>query len=338
MIAVGLFTLANLLPNASFELGFGEAMLPTHWADYQNRLTLRLTATGQVPPPWPSSLEQQEGAPDGRHVVRIVVAPGAPGHLPSPVVPIKAAQAYTISLYARSDEPSAKIRLTMWTRPLDFRTQPDTFSRDIALSDKWHRYVFHGMTEDLMEEAVVDVVAMADKACNVWVDAVQLEEGSVATPFQSRLPVEAVVYGRRSPLALHFMNEPLVIYFTTHNGTGKNIDGPLEMRIETLFGGKHLMTKQIAGPIEPGVHEHQVTITPTPVGRFRARLFDAKGRDIGADEYPFLVHPVMPVKADDYQAVMYSVDGTPGQVPAERIILDWTNKENWYADPPQNWV
>ena len=128
----------NVLPNASFELGFGEG-IPTHWLDYQNRFTLKLMTKGQIPSGQPG-IEPHEEAPDGHQVVRLPAAPNAPVHLPSPVVVIRPAQAYTLSVFARSDEPSARIQLTMWTRSMDFEQAPDAYSPQITLSDKWQRY------------------------------------------------------------------------------------------------------------------------------------------------------------------------------------------------------
>jgi hypothetical protein len=126
------------------------------------------------------------------------------------------------------------------------------------------------------------------------------------------------------------MDEPLVIYCSLYNSTAETLREPLELRIESLFGGKHLSTHKLTEAITSGTREYPLTIEPTPVGRFRARLFDGEGKDIGADDYPFLVHPVM---EDDFQGVLYSIDGQVGQVPAERVTLDWTNHKNWYADP-----
>ena len=321
----------NLLPNSSFELGLGEG-LPTHWLDYQNHLTLKLTATGQVPGATPT-IEPQEGAPDGKHVIRVPVAPDAPGHTPSPVVKIQGAQAYTLSVFARAEEPSAKIRLTLWTRRMDFDAEPDAFSSAFPLSKEWRRYEFSFVVEDLMDMGVVDLVASGDKACDVWLDAVQLEEGGIASSFAPRFPVEGIVYGKRSPIALHFMNEPLVVFSKLYNSTTDHTDG-FEIRLEDLFTARHLLTRPISEPAPPGLSEHSITLEKAPLGRFRARIFSA-GVDVGADDYPLIVHPVMD---DDFQAVLYSENGAIGQVPAERVILDWTNKRNWYADPPQNLV
>ena len=130
--------LKNLLPNASFELDFGDG-LQTHWADYQNALTLKLTATGQLPKTYPARAEQKD-VPDGSHAVRLAVQPVAAGHLPSPVLEVKPGQAYTLSVYARSDEPSAAIKLTLWTRAMDFGAAPDVASAAMRLSKEWKRY------------------------------------------------------------------------------------------------------------------------------------------------------------------------------------------------------
>ena len=213
----------NLLPNASFELGLGEG-LPTHGLDYQNHLTLKLTATGQVP----------GAAPDGKHLIRVAVTPAASGHTPSPVVKIHGAQAYTLSAFTRAEESSTKIRLTMWTRRMDFGADPDAFCRAFPLSRECKRYESSFVVEDLMEMGVVDLVASGDKECDVWVDAVQLEEGGIASRFAPRFPVEGVVYGKRSPVALHFMNEPLVVFSKLCNSTVEATEG-FEIRLEDLF-------------------------------------------------------------------------------------------------------
>src|SRR5947208_9286402 len=84
-------------------------------------------------------------------VVRIQVAPSSHGHLPSPVLAVKPGQAYTISAYTRSDKPSAKMRMAMWTRPMDFRADPDAYSEEITLTHQWRRYEFHCFLEDLLD-------------------------------------------------------------------------------------------------------------------------------------------------------------------------------------------
>lgn len=323
----------NLLPNASFELGFGEQS-PTHWHDYQNQFTINLTATEQIPPGH-ASVEQHPDVPDGTHFVRLPVTPADPAHLPSPMIQVRSAQAYTLSVYARSDEPSARIQLTMWTRSMDLQEPPDAASLKFSLGKQWRRYDFSFVTEEFMEQAVVDLIASADVNCDVQVDAVQLETGGLTSKFRTRYPIEGVLSGRRQRTGLHFMNEPVVVYTTLYNQTQEDQSASLELRFEDMFSGRHLLTRTLSGPFLPGLHEHTVTIDPAPLGRFRARLFSSDGEMVGADDYAFIVHPVMD---DDFQGVMYSQNGKAGMVPAERVILPWQNDRNWYADPPQNLV
>ncbi len=323
----------NLLPNASFELGFGEHM-PTHWLDYQNQFTLKLLVHGQVPATQPTLVDEKE-APDGQHAVRLSLTPDRPAHLPSPLLAIRPAQAYTLSIFARSSEPTARLQLTLWTRSMNLSEPPDIFSPQYTLSPQWKRYDFHFVTEEFMRQAVVDIVVTSNRASDVIVDAVQLEEGAITSPFHTRSPVEGVLFGRRDHVALHFMDEPLVVYTTLYNQTGQVLNDSLEIRFETLFGGKHLFSRTIASPIATGIHEHKVTVDPAPLGRFRARLFSSQGVEVGVDDYPFIVHPVMD---DDFQGVLFSDNGKVGTLPAERNILPWSNQRNWYADPPQNLV
>ena len=58
----------NLLPNASFELDFGEGLC-TNWGDLQNELTLPLSLTGQQErtPPY---IEARDDAVDGEYAAR----------------------------------------------------------------------------------------------------------------------------------------------------------------------------------------------------------------------------------------------------------------------------
>ena len=128
----------NLLPNASFELDFGQAKHkwvkynpgeggPDNWTDVFNPLTIPLAATGQAPAAMPV-IEEVADAPDGGRAAVIPIPEDGPGHLTSPVVPMKGGQAYTLSVFARSDTPSAKLQLRVWTNAMDWRETPDAES------------------------------------------------------------------------------------------------------------------------------------------------------------------------------------------------------------------
>ena len=324
----------NLLPNASFELGLGE-QIPTNWGDLQNALTLKLTATGQQPEA-PPRTERQDGAPDGEYVARIELepaGPGAIGHLTSAAVLVKPGQAYTLSAYARSDLPSVVLQLAFWTRPVDWEQPADALSDPMPLSSAWQRLHFTFVAEDLVDLAVIDLVATSDAPGGVWVDAVQLEEGPEATRFETRYPVEGSLAGRRRPTMLHLANEPFELYLSTFNQGQTDYTGGLRVSIETLLEGVEVFSRTSSDPVPSGACERKLTLDFPLVGEFRARLWSADGAEIGVGDYIFVVHPVMD---RDFQGILCTRDGRAGRLPAERVWLPWENKKDWYADSPQN--
>ncbi len=329
----------NLLPNASFELSFGE-QIPTNWGDLQNVLTLKLTATGQVPKT-PPEIERQAQTVDGEHVAAIPLervdggAPGATGpigHLTSPAVPIKQGRAYTLSVHACSSTPSTTLELAFWTRPLDWTGQPDALSHPVPMTKTWQRLSFTFVTDQLVDFGVVDLIARSFWGGTVLVDAVQLEEGPAATDFETRFPVEASLADRRRSGMLHFMGEPFQLYLTTYNYAKKPGAGGMKLRIERLLDGVEVFTHTISDPVPPGRREQKLRLDFPLVGEFRATLRSADDEEIGVDDYIFVVHPVID---EDFQGVLYSRECKIGKLPAERVWLPWENKQNWHASAPQ---
>ena len=198
----------NLLPNASFELDFGDNV-PTNWADTHHELTIRLQATDRAPKVIPRS-EAVGDAVDGERAARVETEGndgGAAGHLTSPLVPVQPCTPHTISVYARSEDPSAKLEIGLWTRPVDFTQTADSLSFPMPLSADWQRYSFVCSTDELEDRAVVDLRVTSDQAGTVvWLDAVQLEMGPQATDFQPRREVEAAIAGHREPPLIHSLS------------------------------------------------------------------------------------------------------------------------------------
>ena len=151
--------LKNLLPNASFELDFGDTV-PTNWGDTQNELSLRLhldlnpdeAGTTQVPQVPPRS-EVIGKAVDGERAARVETEAAlypnemgnsstAVGHLLSPMVSVVPCTPYTITVYARSDEASAKLEIGLWTKAVDFTDTAASLSYAMPLSTEWQRFTF----------------------------------------------------------------------------------------------------------------------------------------------------------------------------------------------------
>ena len=99
-------TPGNLLPNASFDLDFGDN-LPTNWADAHTELTVKLQATDQAPKVTPRS-EAVSDAVDGERAARIEMeesAGGAVGHPTSPLVSVQPCTPHTIPVYQPVEKP-----------------------------------------------------------------------------------------------------------------------------------------------------------------------------------------------------------------------------------------
>ena len=331
----------NLLPNASFELPFGQEKhawiknnpgqgAPDNWTDMLNPFTIRLHAAGQVPDA--PVIEDVDDAPDGSRAVAIPIPENQPGHLTSPVVSLKPGQAYTLSVYARSDVPAARLRLCVWNRPVVcWRATPDAQSEPLPVSEHWQRYELTFNVASFLHRGLVDLVATAETGGKLWVDAVQLEEGPKATAFETRYPIEAFLLADK-PFSgmLHLMGEPLEIDLVAYTGQ-QHQPGDLKLSIET-FEGKVVFTENVPCPTAGGLSKNKLSLDFPLIGNFRARVFSAAGEkiDVSSYGYMFTVHPVMKCgfgysklgpEKEDFQGILYSREGEVHELPAERTRL-----------------
>jgi hypothetical protein len=327
----------NLVANSSFELGLGQG-LPSHWADILNDLTIRLSAHGQpLPPP---TIVEDESAPHGRYTARLEVAKDQPHHLTSAVMPIEGARAYVLSAYARSTVPRARLRLSLWTRPLDWQSKPDAQGPAIALTDQWKRHEFHFIVGYRAgpgaEIGVVDLVAEADQPGHVWIDAVQLEAGSLISEFQPRHQVEAILSSRGKPHRgmVHRFDEPVTIDLKLYNNTNEMIPSDLELAFSDEDGNV-IKTEPVLNPIPPGLSNRRIETDLGLVGQYRANCRVRGGAGVDVADHLFLLRPVL---ARDEQAIGCSIDGRFHKLPAGRVDVPWENAREWYAEPAQQLV
>lgn len=334
--------LKNLLPNASFELDFGQAKhdwvkydpgegAADNWTDMFNPLTMPLAARQQVPEAWPV-IEAAADAPDGGRAAVIAAAAGRPGHLTSPVFALKGGHGYTLSVYARRDDGAARLRMGVWHRPLDWAEAPDAQSPPLEVTPQWQRYALTFVVPSYLHVGLVDLVAEAGGDAKLWIDAVQLEQAPRATAFETRLPIEAhITADTYFSGMLHLHGEPLALNLNTYTGGQAGASGHLTLRIETLEG-REILTKDIAPPTLPGRQTTALSLDFPWVGDFRARVYSAAGAcvDVSPYGYMFTVHPVIhggygyeqPREANrDFQGVLYSRDGEVHALPAERYRL-----------------
>ncbi len=341
----------NLLPNASFELDFGQAThdwieynpgegAADNWNDFLHALTLKLAITNQVPKVKPA-IRTVADATDGSRVAVLPLTKGQPAHLISPVVPMRGGQAYTLSAYVRSTVPGANLHLSLWNRPMDWHETPDARSKPLALSTTWQRYEFTFNIASYMDCGAVDIVVSADTDAEVFVDAVQLEEGPRANAFCTRYPLEARLTAHKHFSGmLHLLGDPLELDLVCYASEPLCPQGELKLSIETL-AGKVVRTESIHSPTTAGLSTQKLAFEFPLVGDFRIHLTTSTGKpiDVSSYGYMFTVHPVMHCgfgyetpepAANDFQGILYSREGHIHSLPAERTRLPhYASEGSW---------
>ncbi|MEW6355237.1 MAG: hypothetical protein AB1696_02850 [Planctomycetota bacterium] len=187
--------LTNFIPNSSFECD------TAGWGSYAPDLKT-----------WTGNIYQLIGDLDdttavhGKHSLRIRLSPQNPPtyffgyqtirQQPRCVLaahhgwaPMERKQSYTLSASLKSDQASAVGVLLV--RQAGGRT----FRKDFPLTTDWQRCVFTFTAEADSAWAAVGLDLDASKmdSATVWIDAVQLERGTQATPYQPRASVEVMV-------------------------------------------------------------------------------------------------------------------------------------------------
>ena len=191
------------------------------------------------------------------------------------------------------------MKLCLWTRPLDWRQPdeaatvgqylsfagPDAESEVMEVSAGWKRVKFTFVVEHLVSQGVVDLVVGGERQGRVWVDAVQLEEGPQASAFGTRYPVEVVLAGRRKPLMVHPVDQPLELVLASYNSSGSVRSEEMRLKIETLKGAG-VLEKRLQEPVPAGYRERKLSYPFERVGEFRAQVRSGSEEPIGLEDYP----------------------------------------------------
>jgi len=250
--------------------------------------------------------------------------------LTSPLVSVLACTPHTISVYAKSDNSSAKLEIGLWTRPVDYTQTPCALSHPTPLLADWQRYTFTCCTDELEDRAIVDLKVTTDNAgAVVLFDAAQLELGPQATDFKTRWVVEAAIAGRRQRL-IHLHDGPLELYLTTYNHAVEARNEPITLKISELVGGREIFDHTVSDLVPPGCCDRKLSLTFPFIGEFCARLFSSDGEQISPEDYIFVNYPIF---EETYQTVLYTRHSVVHELPAEQRVLPWTNDRNWYSDP-----
>ena len=103
-------------------------------------------------------------------------------------IPVEVGKSYVFSVYLRAEKKGTAARLHMqnfvWSSPVD----NEGVSQRFLLGSDWQRYQVscaiphEGWTRGLRPEVTLYIISQAVNSA-IWADAVQLEEGSQATPY-----------------------------------------------------------------------------------------------------------------------------------------------------------
>ncbi len=194
----------NLIPNSSFEAG------PGGWG------TLGITAGWGGNPVGLTGTLDTSNPYDGATSLRIDLGPTETQTLyydtwPSTVQPqalvqaanlgwvqVDPSQPVTLSAYLRANQANVPVRLSLrtGTDPSNGDT-PGLSYTDVNVGTTWQRYTFTSYvpTKEVYIAVGPDLSANPTGSASVWIDAIQLEQGSSASAYQTREPIEVAVSG-----------------------------------------------------------------------------------------------------------------------------------------------
>lgn len=232
----------NLIRNSSFECGqarWASLGKPTGWGGELSGLV------GTLEP---------GSAWHGEHSLRIDLGPGitpvtcfdvwppARVHQHAPLaanigwMPVEAGRPLTLSAYLRASVPGMKARFLF--RFSDSALAPvKQVSHEVVLSREWTRYAVtqEALGADVCIAIGPDATGMSEAVVSCWIDAIQLERGAVATPFQTREAVELEFSTDRYGNLYDTTERPVLCVYAT-NGSDVEAAVTLTMETEDYFG------------------------------------------------------------------------------------------------------
>ncbi len=172
----------NLLCNSSFE----RAALPG-WPDHWNG---SLNAGPPMGAPGARWMQAGDAAFHGRCCVRVVLPPGLKKweygrtyYMPNPGgVQVTPDRPYTLSVYLKGDRPGLRVRLSV--SYLNRQGRYAGARRNVTITNKWARYSMTFTPTNMRSDCKLAPAFKLLDAGTLWIDAVQLEAGAAATPYE----------------------------------------------------------------------------------------------------------------------------------------------------------
>lgn len=259
----------NLLANASFEVG-------THPYRASN-MSLRLDTTTKVH-------GERSACFDASHWTGTTI-------LTNGLFSARPDVVHTFSLWLKSERNGIPVRFGVYSAyvggthaygPIFYGIESEA-----QLSTEWKRYQVTGkLPLSPKNFYFVRISVTTSQPAKVWVDAMQLEEGENATPFQMRSPIEAGLTTTK-PFHSFYLNEPVQIFLLTFAVSKAPIAIPLTVTVWDVWD-KVVARRQINVPIGKNASQHKLTFS-LPLGSYRVSVSDGQGKVL--DEQVIAVLP-----------------------------------------------
>lgn len=275
----------------------------------------------------PAVVEDCPDAPDGLRCVVAELAPGGSQSNNGDPIPLKAGRRYVLSLWSRGDTPATG------TVAVVNRHWKDTQTFDYGLSSEWKRFEI-AFTPKFDEEYWL-VLGFRNPSetspVHVAYDAVQLEEGEQATPFQPQRIFSAGISISSTTTKVFFPEETPVLRMNAADMRG-DTPGAVTWTISvTDYKGDVIERRD--GDVEWSGRSFGMRL-PLPSGT--PGLFTVRGswRDAVSGEvlfedilsYAVVQHP----KADDPEVVPYLGVSSSVKPGLERVGVRWIEIGMWW--------
>lgn len=147
-------------------------------------------------------------------------------------IPVEKGAAYTISCDLRAS--ASGVGAILGVRSQDPESSPNDLRRRVTLSDSWKRYAFTFHPGHRYVFVTVGPHWTEEQPVHVDVDAIQLEQGEQATPFQPRAAVEAALDPLRNS-GMNEQGEPAVLRVRGYNDSSSAASVRADFEVRDFF-------------------------------------------------------------------------------------------------------
>ncbi|HNQ35777.1 MAG TPA: hypothetical protein PKN80_06905, partial [bacterium] len=210
---------------------------------------------------------------------------------------------HILSFYVKTGAPASLEATVSGPRETEGASKSYGKRWEVSEAGKWQRYSLEFTPEETLGNLYRVVIRTRD-AQPFYVDAIQLEQGAVLSPYQPRSDLE-LGFRSRTLGNVYRAGQSKGLDIYAFNNTAADTEAAFQL-LTYDFYGRPAGRKSLTWKVPPGTHRFDYTEPAAATGLFRAELRSAAGQLL--DEIVYSVLPARPFAAD----VRYPEDGTLG--------------------------